>query len=65
MDILGILSGAGRPMGMMEYLDDSSYDELAEIDLCHDYCRNLYHLSISSRLWNAPSAQCAVSRRKT
>ncbi|MBQ7681094.1 MAG: diguanylate cyclase, partial [Oscillibacter sp.] len=44
MNIFGLFSGAENPAGMMEYLDDSSYDELAEIDLRHDRCRNLYHM---------------------
>ena len=44
MDIFGILPGADRPMSMMEYLDNSSFDELGEIDLSHDHCRNLYHM---------------------
>lgn len=44
MEIFGTFPGASRPMSRMEYLDNSSFDELGEIDLSHDRCRNLYHM---------------------
>ena len=44
MDMFAIFPGAEKPMSVMEYLDNSSFDELAEIDLYRNRCRNLYHV---------------------
>ena len=44
MDMFAIFPGASKPMSVMEWLDHSSFDELAEIDLPRNRCRNLYHV---------------------
>ncbi len=42
--LLSIFTEEGRPATIAGYLACSSYDELAEIDLVNDRCRNLCHV---------------------
>ncbi|MBQ9042085.1 MAG: EAL domain-containing protein [Eggerthellaceae bacterium] len=42
--LLSLFSNDGPPLTIVEYLDRSSYDELAEIDLVNDRCRNIFHV---------------------
>ena len=44
MDIFGMMSAAESPLMIMEYLDNSSFDELAELDFRNDRHRNIYHV---------------------
>ena len=42
--LLGMFIDKGKQDSLAEFLDSSSYDELGEIDLANDRCRNINHV---------------------
>ncbi|MBR3570581.1 MAG: EAL domain-containing protein [Oscillibacter sp.] len=44
MDLFAIFPDGVSPLRIIEFLDNSSFDELAELDFIHDRHRNIYHV---------------------
>ncbi|MBO4915488.1 MAG: EAL domain-containing protein [Oscillospiraceae bacterium] len=42
--IINLLSMMGSPEAILDHLDRSDYDELIEMDLVRDRCKNVYHV---------------------